>query len=187
MGNCQAAETATVVIVHPENRVERVYWSVGATQIMNSNPGHYVAQLVTSPSAKNPEDGKPLKHLKLLRPDDTLHIGQVYRLVSFEDVLNEFAAKKCVKLGKMHKETGGVDSAEKMRRRRRRRDRNNDVDPLLNRNDSVKVEQEAQQQEENSVTGVTSSNSSRGVLGRQLHYQSGQWKPALQSIAEVGS
>jgi hypothetical protein len=83
MGNCQAAEAATVVIQHPGNKVERVYWSVSAHEVMNSNPGHYVAQVVTSPTSKS-ENGTPLKQLKLLRPDDTLLIGHAYRLISFE-------------------------------------------------------------------------------------------------------
>lgn len=84
MGNCQAAEAATVVIHHPaNNKVERIYWSVSAHEIMTSNPGNYVALVVTSPTLKA-ENGAPVKHLKLLRPDDTLHIGQVYRLISFE-------------------------------------------------------------------------------------------------------
>ncbi|KAL5706724.1 hypothetical protein ACHQM5_024853 [Ranunculus cassubicifolius] len=126
MGNCQAAEAATVVIVHPGNtgKIERIYWSVSATQIMNNNPGHYVAQVVTSLTAKS-EDGKPLKHLKLLRPDDTLHIGQVYRLICFEDVLKEFAAKKCVKLGKLLKETA---AAGEKRRRHKRTNSKDDLD-----------------------------------------------------------
>lgn len=80
MGNCQAAEAATVVVHHPGgNRVERIYWSVSATEIMNSNPGHYVAQVVETAA---------VKQLKLLRPDDTLVIGQVYRLISFEGICN---------------------------------------------------------------------------------------------------
>lgn len=83
MGNCQAAEAATVVIQHPGNKIERIYWSVSANEIMGSNPGHYVALVVTSPTMKN-ENGTPVKQLKLLKPDDTLLIGQVYRLVSFE-------------------------------------------------------------------------------------------------------
>ncbi|KAI5581252.1 hypothetical protein BDE02_07G005100 [Populus trichocarpa] len=107
MGNCQAAEAATVVIQHPGNKIERIYWSVSAHEIMNSNPGHYVALVVTSPTTRT-ENGLPLKQLKLLRPDDTLLIGHVYRLVSFEDVLKEFAAKKCVKLGKLLKESRGL-------------------------------------------------------------------------------
>lgn len=84
MGNCQAAESATVMIHHPgNNKVERIYWSVSAHEVMNSNPGHYVALVVSSPTLKS-ENGTPSKHLKLLRPDDTLLIGHVYRLISFE-------------------------------------------------------------------------------------------------------
>nr|GMD49710.1 uncharacterized protein LOC109188794 [Ipomoea batatas]GMD56758.1 uncharacterized protein LOC109188794 [Ipomoea batatas] len=111
MGNCQAAEAATVVIQHPGNKVERIYWSVSAHDVMNSNPGHYVALVITSPTDRTTENGAPVKQLKLLRPADTLLIGQVYRLVSFEDVLKEFAAKKCVKLGKLLKESArlGLD------------------------------------------------------------------------------
>ncbi|KAF9678144.1 hypothetical protein SADUNF_Sadunf07G0004400 [Salix dunnii] len=97
MGNCQAAEAATVVIQHPGNKIERIYWSVSAHEIMNSNPGHYVALVVTSPTTRT-ENGLPLKQLKLLRPDDTLLM----------DVLKEFAAKKCVKLGKLLKESRGL-------------------------------------------------------------------------------
>lgn len=75
MGNCQAAEAATVVIQHPGgNKLERFYWAVSASEVMNSNPGHYVALVITS----------PVNQLKLLRPDDTLLIGQVYRLITFE-------------------------------------------------------------------------------------------------------
>ncbi|XP_045090214.1 uncharacterized protein [Aegilops tauschii subsp. strangulata] len=43
----------------------------------------------------------PVKHLKLLRPDDTLLLGRVYRLVSFEEVLKEFATKRHVKLSRV--------------------------------------------------------------------------------------
>ncbi|KAL8546463.1 hypothetical protein ACS0TY_006261 [Phlomoides rotata] len=103
MGNCQAAEAATVVIHHPGgSKVDMIYWSVSANEIMNSNPGHYVAQVVSAPAQA--ANGTPVKQLKLLRPDDTLVIGQVYRLISFEDVLKEFAAKKCVRLGRLLKE-----------------------------------------------------------------------------------
>lgn len=84
MGNCQAAEAATVIIHHPHNnKIERIYWSVSAQQIMNSNPGHYVALIANSSTLKS-DNVAPSKHLKLLRPDDTLLIGHVYRLISFE-------------------------------------------------------------------------------------------------------
>ena len=63
--------------------MERIYWSVSAQEVMSSNPGHYVALVVASPTEKS-DTGAQVKHLKLLRPDDTLLIGQVYRLISFE-------------------------------------------------------------------------------------------------------
>ncbi|MED6218874.1 hypothetical protein PIB30_030651 [Stylosanthes scabra] len=165
MGNCQAAEAATVVIQHPGNKMERIYWSVSARQVMDSNPGHYVAHL-THPSTLN----TPSNHFKLLRPNDTLLIGQVYRLISFQDVLQEFAAKKCVKLGKLlvNRGTLGVEMKHK--------DFATDPNPTT----ANKVEQGGE------VHGMRSNSSKRkknkgGSGGGQ------QWRPALQSIAEFGT
>lgn len=86
MGNCQAAE-AVAVVQHPGNgKIERMYWSISANEVMCSNPGHYVALVVVESS--NPSS--PVKHqLKLLKPTDTLHVGQVYRLISFEGLSNK--------------------------------------------------------------------------------------------------
>jgi hypothetical protein len=39
MGNCQAA---TVLVQHPGGRVQRLYWTTSATEVMHANPGHYV-------------------------------------------------------------------------------------------------------------------------------------------------
>ncbi|GMI68016.1 hypothetical protein like AT5G67620 [Hibiscus trionum] len=175
MGNCQAAEAATVVIQHPGNKIQRIYWSVSANEIMGSNPGHYVALLVTSPTLKN-ENGTPVKQLKLLKPDDTLLIGHVYRLVSFEDVLKEFAAKKCVKLGKLLKENGGLGLGMELKRRNLPTPASNTNHKQNSKSDNtsdVKVEQQ-----------VNRPGSSGG--GGRHHGGGGQWRPALQSIAEIG-
>ncbi|XP_011031305.1 PREDICTED: uncharacterized protein LOC105130466 [Populus euphratica] len=177
MGNCQAAEAATVVIQHPGNKIERIYWSVSAHEIMNSNPGHYVAHVVTSPTTRT-ENGLPLKQLKLLRPDDTLLIGHVYRLVSFEDVLKEFAAKKCVKLGKLLKESRGLGGEMK------RKNSSDLLNPISNSDNSIKVEQEVNRLGSN---GGSTSSSSRGGVGMHYGAGGGQWKPALQSISETGT
>ncbi|KAL9326845.1 hypothetical protein ACSQ67_007490 [Phaseolus vulgaris] len=178
MGNCQAAEAATVVIQHPGNKIERIYWSLSAHQVMDSNPGHYVALVVSSPTLKS-DNGTPMKQLKLLRPDDTLHIGQVYRLISFEDVLKEFASKKCGKLGKLLKETGGHGVQMK------HRDNRAPNPSLTSKTEygSNKVEQEMQRMESN----ASSSSSNNKGVGRHFVGSSGQWKPALQSIAEIGT
>ncbi|XP_022740369.1 uncharacterized protein LOC111292320 [Durio zibethinus] len=177
MGNCQAAEAATVVIQHPGNKIERIYWSVSANEIMNSNPGHYVALVVTSPTLKN-ENGMPLKQLKLLKPDDTLVIGQVYRLISFEDVLKEFAAKKCVKLGKLLKQGGlGMDLKRK------------DLPAASNSNPKLNSKSEncSSVKEANILGSRGGGSSSSRYMGRYHGGGGGQWRPALQSIAEIGT
>ncbi|XP_022132546.1 uncharacterized protein LOC111005379 [Momordica charantia] len=180
MGNCQAAEAATVLIHHPgNNKIQRIYWSVSAHEIMNANPGHYVALVVTSSTLKS-DTGAPLKHLKLLRPDDTLLIGHLYRLITFEDVLKEFAAKKCVKLGKLLKEGGALSVGMKVK----------DSDSAPNPNsseDCTKPEQEAGRRPESSDAGSSGGVRGGGHRGMGRHYGGGgQWRPALQSIAEVG-
>ncbi|KAJ4878648.1 hypothetical protein Rs2_43666 [Raphanus sativus] len=176
MGNCQAAEAATVLIHHPaENKVERIYWSVKASDVMRSNPGHYVAVVVTSPTLKN-EKGSPLKQLKLLRPDDTLLIGHVYRLVSFEEVLNEFATKKCVKLGKLLKEGGGFELKNKKKHRKKTDQEKGRVNP---NSDPDPKEDGSNVAGEDGGEGLTrrSQGSRRG----------GGWRPALHSIPEFVS
>lgn len=183
MGNCQAAEAATVVIRHPGNKVERIYWSVSAHEVMNSNPGHYVALVVTSPTMRA-ENGLPLKQLKLLRPDDTLLIGQVYRLVSFEDVLKEFAAKKCVKLGKLLKETKVPGAEKKM-------EDPDGMNPNQNPISTPESPRFIKMEQEDHRLGIStvgrSSSSSRGTGRNHGGGGGGQWKPALQSISEMGT
>lgn len=174
MGNCQAAEAATVVIQHPpengngQGRVDRIYYSVSANEVMSSNPGYYVALVLESLAQRN---GRPTGHqLKLLKPDDTLHIGRVYRLISFEDVLKEFTAKKSVKLGKLLKESGviGVDKTHNM-------------DDGCGSQLDTKIDEVVYRLGSNGMS--MNSGSGRGV-GRHLVVGRGQWKPALQSIAE---
>ncbi|KAL0350483.1 UNVERIFIED_CONTAM: hypothetical protein Sradi_4197500 [Sesamum radiatum] len=173
MGNCQAAEAATVVIHHPGgNKVERIYWSVSANEVMRSNPSHYVAMVIASPAART-ENGTPVKHLKLLRPDDTLLLGQVYRLISFEDVLKEFAAKKCVKLGKLLKERGAFNI-----------DTKKNQDTNSSSNSSTAASTKAEQQKGNRL-GSGGGSSSRG--GGRHAGGGGQWRPALHTIAELGT
>jgi hypothetical protein len=99
MGNCQAAEAAAVVIQHPGGKVERLYWSTTAAEVMRTNPGHYVALVIlrvaADKAAATPGDaaaaattttggggGAKITRVKLLKPKDTLLLGQVYRLIT---------------------------------------------------------------------------------------------------------
>lgn len=190
MGNCQAAEAATVVIQHPGNKVERIYWSVSAHEVMSSNPGHYVALVISSSTATRSENGTPVKQLKLLRPDDSLLMGQVYRLVSFEDVLKEFAAKKSVKLGKLLKESGGLVLDTKTNLSALTPNSNSRPRLVNGTSSLIKGAHEGYGAGGSSSSGMGSnsgsSSSNRGV-GRHHIGHVGQWKPALQSIAEIGT
>lgn len=96
MGNCQAAEAATVVIQHPEGKTERLYWPTPAAEVMKSNPGHHVA-LVTLCVAEAKREGGGgevgenrssvrFTHIRLLKPKDMLLVGQVYKLITSQEV-----------------------------------------------------------------------------------------------------
>lgn len=96
MGNCQAVDTATLVIQQPNGKVERLYWPVSASEVMKTNPDHYVALLISttlcsskdnenrSNKSDNTNTTNPVRltRIKLLKPTDTLVLGQVYRLIS---------------------------------------------------------------------------------------------------------
>ncbi|KAG6401226.1 hypothetical protein SASPL_138076 [Salvia splendens] len=72
MGNRQAADVAaTVVIQRPGGKVDRIHSSTNASEVMNGNPGYYVARVVATGTVAA-ENAAPIKQLKLLRPEDTL-------------------------------------------------------------------------------------------------------------------
>ena len=112
MGNCQAAEAATVVVQQPGGRVQRLYWATSAAEVMRANPGHYVA-LVThradaddeklrSHSQQQRQGEQQHRHhgasrvtrVKLLKPRDTLVLGQAYRLITVAEVTKALQAKE---------------------------------------------------------------------------------------------
>jgi hypothetical protein len=92
MGNCQAADAAAVVIQHPgDGKVERLHWPATAADVMRRNPGHYVAHVVLhhvpggvdpDPAVAGESGGARITKIKLLKPRDTLLLGQVYRLIT---------------------------------------------------------------------------------------------------------
>ncbi|PAN25039.1 hypothetical protein PAHAL_4G270000 [Panicum hallii] len=97
MGNCQAAEAATVVVQHPGGRVERLYWATSAAEVMRANPGHYVALVTHRPEGEGEERrgaAPRVTRVKLLKPRDTLALGQAYRLITVAEVTRALQAKK---------------------------------------------------------------------------------------------
>ncbi|KAF3781151.1 hypothetical protein EJ110_NYTH37566 [Nymphaea thermarum] len=155
MGNCQAAEAATVIIQHPSGRIQRVYWSVSAAEIMNDNPGHYVASLAVCFS-DSPTPGTGVTRVKLLRPQDTLHLGRIYRLINSQDIMKELWEK----YGKTKLKHRNV--VEKDMRRSSSRPQSHS-------------QKRDQQQEQDGRRSRSSQSTPRP----------GQWRPSLQSISEV--
>ncbi|KAF2576214.1 hypothetical protein F2Q70_00000516 [Brassica cretica] len=85
MGNCQAVETATTVAQRPDGKLERVYSTVTASEVIKSHPGHHVALLISSDV---PHGGSlRFTRIKLLPPSDSLLLGHVDRLISSEGIL----------------------------------------------------------------------------------------------------
>ncbi|KAG0534187.1 hypothetical protein BDA96_04G258000 [Sorghum bicolor] len=168
MGNCQAAEAANVLLQHPGGRVERLYWSTSAAEVMRANPGHYVA-LVTLRVAEERQDAPGgerrtvrLTRVKLLKPKETLLLGHVYRLITTQEVTKAVQARKEEKQRKAQQQL--LESRQGTPRGAPEED---DDEAALD----ASLDQLARQ-----------DNGSRSSSARHR-----QWRPSLQSIDEATS
>ncbi|GER51524.1 UPF0398 protein SPH_0478, partial [Striga asiatica] len=96
MGNCQAVDAAALVIQHPSGKQEMMYWPITASEVMKTNPGHYVSLIIPlSVFGEDLNQNKNVRYtrVKLLRPNDTL-------------VMNVLKAKKHAKTKKKESEIG---------------------------------------------------------------------------------
>ncbi|XP_058764475.1 uncharacterized protein LOC131637926 [Vicia villosa] len=101
MGNCQAVEAAVLVIQHPCGKIDRLYWPVTASEVMKTNPGHYVSLIIPLPVLPEEQNQEPktvkFTRVKLLRPNETLNLGHAYRLITNQEVMKVLKAKKHAK------------------------------------------------------------------------------------------
>ncbi|XP_065876278.1 uncharacterized protein [Euphorbia lathyris] len=156
MGNCQAIDAATLVIQHPNGKADKLYSPVNAAEIMKTNPGHYVALLLSTTLYPNPQcpnkttttsstasttanNSLRITRIKLLRPTDTLVLGHVYRLITTQEVTKGLCAKKQAKQNKKQpesreriKESSEVDLNVKRSQLHRNRGRTSTWQPSLN-------------------------------------------------------
>ncbi|CAD6249539.1 unnamed protein product [Miscanthus lutarioriparius] len=168
MGNCQAAEAANVLLQHPGGRVERLYWSTSAAEVMRANPGHYVA-LVTLRVAEERQDAPGgerrtvrLTRVKLLKPKEPLLLGHVYRLITTQELTKAVQARKEEKQRKAQQQL--LESRQGTPRGAAEED---DDEAALD----ASLDQLARQ-----------DNGSRSSSARHR-----QWRPSLQSIDEATS
>ena len=182
MGNCQAVDTATLVIQQPNGKVERLYWPVSASEVMKTNPDHYVALLISttlcsskdnenrSNKSDNTNTTNPVRltRIKLLKPTDTLVLGQVYRLISAQEVMKGLWAKKQAKMKR-----NLSDSAQKPNLMKERTDKST-------RRSEPEDNQETKAERHGSRTTSTNNASSATAKSRT-------WQPSLKSISEAAS
>ncbi|GKV14257.1 hypothetical protein SLEP1_g25158 [Rubroshorea leprosula] len=179
MGNCQAIDAATLVIQHPSGRVDKFYCPLTAGEVMKTNPGHYVALLISttfyhhSAAADNPSVQKvnPVRFtkIKLLRPTDTLVLGQVYRLVTAQEVMKGLKARRHAKMKNNQQESTGKPEKETER-----------SEP--EKESKVSRHERHRPRTTTTATATSTSSSSNPVAAR-----SKAWQPSLQSISEAGS
>ncbi|XP_061358707.1 uncharacterized protein LOC133302900 [Gastrolobium bilobum] len=175
MGNCQAVDAAALVIQHPSGKIERLYWSVTASDVMRTNPGHYVSLIIPLPVPEghnHVENNTVLfTHVKLLRPNEILTLGHAYRLITTQEVVKMLKAKKHAKTRKQEAKT--VESMQIVQHLEK---------PSLasetgGKLDTGKIYQ-AMRADRHRVRAVS-------VNPAALRPKS--WRPSLQSISESGS
>lgn len=99
MGNCQAVDAAVLVIQHPCGKIDRLYWPVTASEVMKTNPGHYVSLIIPLPvlPEEQNQEQKTVKftRVKLLRPNETLNLGHAYRLITNQGIYMFLSLRTC--------------------------------------------------------------------------------------------
>ncbi|KAK2985325.1 hypothetical protein RJ640_029469 [Escallonia rubra] len=176
MGNCQAVDAAALVIQHPSGRIERMYWSVSASEVMKLNPGHYVSLIIPLPmgggDGEENSDERTVRftRVKLLRPSDTLVLGRAYRLVTSQEVMKVLRAKRYAKMKKNQPES--IERSE--------------ADPEK-QSPSSDAEERRREPERNSQAMRHERQRQRPGSSSFAAARSKSWRPSLQSISEAGS
>ncbi|KAK2374625.1 D-ribose-binding periplasmic protein [Trifolium repens] len=164
MGNCQAVDAAVLVIQHPCGKIDRLYWPVTASEVMKTNPGHYVSLIIPLPPQPQEQNHEQktvrFTRVKLLRPNETLNLGHAYRLITNQEVMKVLKAKKHAKTKKAQEDT---DSGCETKKREE--------------SDQGKTYQGGRA-ERNRQRAAAGSTNPAAVQ------RSKSWRPSLQSISE---
>ncbi|KAM3372378.1 hypothetical protein ACQJBY_019322 [Aegilops geniculata] len=179
MGNCQAADAAAVVIQHPgDGKVERLHWPATAADVMRRNPGHYVALVVAlhHVSGAGEGGGARITKVKLLKPRDTLHLGQVYRLITSQEVSKAVQTRR-------QERTRGCDEATEQERPRLHRRRQ----PPRPRGDNAASGEQRQPADHQERKRLEKDRHHRSMAAARGGGRGRHWRPALQSITESSS
>ncbi|RDX78603.1 hypothetical protein CR513_41093 [Mucuna pruriens] len=169
MGNCQAIDAATLVIQHPNGKVDKFYAPLSATHVMKTNPGHYVALLISTTLCPTNNTHTPVRltRIKLLKPTDTLLLGQVYRLITTQEVMKGLKEKQKAKMRQSVSESGHKPDLEKEKVAR-----NSDME-----------DSKVMTKPERAGPRITAPTNNGGGATAKTRF----WQPSLQSISEFAS
>jgi len=206
MGNCHAVDPVSATVEHPSGKVEKLYFSSSARQLMLQHPGHYVALLPPPPSTASGDGvlGNVKRKLKLLPPDAMLNIGSCYKLVSFEDVLSELSDNGSIAHQTTRRRAHSVTSTTAKPHHQRSPNQVtkeqsdvskaavkhiNQLRAMLSKSFGPQKEPVSQDELPPSAQ-LTADNNSRSFCSIQESLRpvprGGAWRPNLQSIAERG-
>ncbi|XP_027338922.1 uncharacterized protein LOC113852755 [Abrus precatorius] len=185
MGNCHAIDAATLVIQHPSGKVDKFYAPVSASHVMKTNPGHYVALLISTTlcptkdiencpnKSDNTTNPVRLTRIKLLKPTDTLVLGQVYRLITTQEVMKGLREKQKAKMRPNNSESAQKPDwvKENMGLEKEKAARSSDI----YNNQVTKPERPRPR--------ITAPTSNGGGATAKTRF----WQPSLQSISEAAS
>ncbi|PWA51071.1 hypothetical protein CTI12_AA466890 [Artemisia annua] len=126
MGNCQGIDSRELLLQHPNGKIDKMYSSITAGEVMKMNPGHYVSLVIALPSTDQDDDDSDdgtirFSRVKLLRRNDYLMLGQAYRLVTSHEVMKILRAKRHAKMnaqkpGSMAENQGSTSQVSKHER-----------------------------------------------------------------------
>ncbi|CBI15076.3 hypothetical protein AAG906_001229 [Vitis piasezkii] len=184
MGNCQAIDAATLVIQYPCGKADKLYWPVSASEVMKMNPGHYVALLITTTlcpttaTTTTAPSSVRITRVKLLRPTDTLVLGQVYRLITAEEVMKALWAKKYAKMKKT--QAASADMAGRVNEKL-----GGGLEFTVRRSEMEKNHQMARHERGHERGRGRTAAASAGANSATARPRT--WQPSLHSILEGGS
>ncbi|XP_057810945.1 uncharacterized protein LOC131025270 [Salvia miltiorrhiza] len=177
MGNCQAVDAAALVIQHPSGKQERMYWPIPASEVMKTNPGHYVSLIIPLPfpggGQESSDEQRTVRYtrVKLLRPTDTLVLGRAYRLVTTQEVVKVIRAKKHAR-SKRNQSESDQNTEANSEKHVTSSEHEAGASAMAKKNNQARRSDRHKQR----------SGSTNPAAGRPK-----SWQPSLQSISEFGS
>ncbi|KAF3332144.1 hypothetical protein FCM35_KLT03550 [Carex littledalei] len=150
---------------------------------MKTNPGHYVALVIVCVSDKEKkqqggaESGAArVTRVKLLKPKDMLLLGQVYRLITSQEVTKALQARKSDKMKKMQNDLGD----EKLKLKEKHRNHHEKQNAPQRKHSDAHSDKVTKQERDQKHRSNGSSSTSTQPINRARH-----WRPSLNSISEA--